>query len=433
MAWGWLGAIYITVLLLLLAGGVWIAVSLGLVGILALYLQSGTLAFDSLGTVAWNTTNSFVLTAVPLFVLMGELILRSGLTFRFYNGVATWVNRLPGGLLHANVAACSIFSAICGSSVATAATIGMIAIPEMESRKYDRSMTLGSLAAGGTLGILIPPSIALIIYGATVSESVSKLFIAGIVPGIMLALLFMVYIAARVMLQRNLAPEAPSGIGWRERLLAVRDVWPVAVLILAILGTIYAGLATPTEAAALGTVVALIFVALFGNLNWKTLRDALANTVRTTSMLLFIVLGAQILQYGMVTSGITRQISDWVLDTITEKYLVMAGIYVMYILLGMFMDGLSMILLTLPVVYPIVTGLGFDSVWFGVILVIMIELGAITPPVGLNLFVIQGISRRPIGDVIRGSMPYAIIMVLAIIFFTAFPGLITWLPERMSS
>lgn len=258
MAWGWLGAVYITALLLLLAGGVWIAVSLGLVGLLALYIQSGTLGFDSLGIVAWNTTNSFVLTAVPLFVLMGEFILRSGLTIRFYNGIATWVERLPGGLLHANIAACGIFSAICGSSVATAATIGMIAIPELESRKYDRSMTLGSLAAGGTLGILIPPSVPMIIYGATVSESVSALFIAGIIPGVALTLLFMAYAALRVIFRRELVPESTAGIGWRDRAGSIRDIWPVGVLIVAILGSIYAGIATPTEAAALGTVVALI-------------------------------------------------------------------------------------------------------------------------------------------------------------------------------
>lgn len=425
--------VYVVTLLALLAGGVWIAFALGMVGMIGLYVYSGGSPFAIIGFVGWNTINSFVLIAVPLFIFMGEIIFRSGLSMRLYRALWAWLHRLPGGLLQSNILACTIFAAISGSSVATAATIGTVAIPEMKRRGYDLKMIFGSLAAGGTLGILIPPSIAFIIYGAMVQESVADLFIAGVVPGLMLSGIFMAYIALRVAFQPHLAPTVQEQVTWRARLLAIRDSIPVLALMALVLGGIYTGVATPTEAAALGATGAIIVSLVYRELNLQALRESAMGTVRTTCMLLFIIVGAQIMSFSLVNANIPRQLTGWLASLNISDLMLLILIYLLYTVLGMFIDGLSMMLLTLPIIYPVVLHLGLNPIWFGVVLVILIELGLITPPVGLNLYVIHGISGgRPISEVIIGSLPYTFLMLLGLALLTAFPDLALWLPAQMA-
>lgn len=432
MSWGIEFLLYIGVLAVLLVGGQWIAFALGTAGVIALYIHSGPAVFSGLGSTMWNNTNSFVLTAVPLFVFMGEVILRSGISERFYRAVALWLGRVPGGLLHSNIVASGIFAAICGSSVATAAAIGTVAIPELGKQGYDRRMVLGSLAAGGTLGILIPPSIPLILYGAMVDESVARLFMAGVIPGTLLVLIYMAYIAVRVILQPELVPKVAERVGWGQRLGALRHIAPFAFLILLVLGGIWLGFATPTEAAALGAFASVLLAALYRGLTLPRLTVALAETIRTTCFVLFIIVGANIFSFALVNAGITRRLTEWVVDFGLPPAAFMGFVILLYIFLGCIVDGISMMLLTLPVLYPIIVALGFNPIWFGVIMVVLIELGLITPPVGLNLFVIHGISGgRPISEVIEGCVPYFFLMMVGIGLVIAFPDLALWLPSQM--
>lgn len=433
MPWEILALILAAALAGLLVAGQWTAFALGSAGTLILLLAKGPLAFVTISSVVWNTTNNYILVAVPLFLLMGEVILRSGISGHFYRGVATLLAPMPGGLLHANIAACAIFSAISGSSVATAASVGTVAIPEMTARGYDTRIIFGSLAAGGTLGILIPPSIILILYGALVEESVARLFMAGIVPGLLMALLFMGYIAVRVMLDRSLAPARESlDIALGERLRRIAHILPMVGLLLVVLGGIYAGFTTPTESAAIGVLGAILLAAAYRGLNPPMFREALLSTVRTTCMVVFIIVGAQILSTGLTYAGISRGLSQWIVGMELSRWYLFAALVVLYILLGFFVDGLSMIYMTLPVLFPVVVAAGFDVIWFGIVLTILIEMGQITPPVGLNLFTIQSISGgRPFRDVVIGSAPFVFLMLLNILLLSWFPQIALWLPSLM--
>ena len=432
MSWEAVLVVGTGLLVALLLSGLWIAFGLGLAGVVLLLLAGGPANLAPLGSIAWNTVESFVLTSVPLFILMGEVILRAGLSDGFYRSMGLWFQGLRGGLLQSNIVACAIFAAVSGSSVATAAAIGTVAIPEMLKRGYERRILFGSLAAGGTLGILIPPSIPMIIYAALVEQSVERLFIAGIVPGMVMSLVFMAYIWGHVAFRPGLAPANEAPATWGERLRGAAGVAPMAALILLVLGSIWLGYATPTEAAAVGASAAIALSALARRLTWSILVDSVAGTVRTTCMVLFIIVGAQILSYALVRTGASRALTAWVVGLGLSRWLLFAIIVLLYIFLGCIIDGVSMMVLTLPILYPIVVAAGFDPIWFGIVLVIMIELGGITPPVGLNMFVIQGLSGgRPMSEIVRGSLPFGMLMLVVLALISIFPGLVTWLPARV--
>jgi len=373
-----------------------------------------------------------VLTSVPLFILMGELILRAGLSENFYRSMGLWFHGLKGGLLQSNIVACAVFAAVSGSSVATAAAIGTVAIPEMSRRGYEPKILFGSLAAGGTLGILIPPSIPMIIYGAMVEQSVERLFIAGVLPGIVMSLIFMAYIWVRVAVTPSLVPPAEARPTWAERFSSLAGVAPMFLLILLVLGSIWLGYATPTEAAAVGASAAMVLALASRRLNWRVFAESVTSTIRTTCMVLFIIVGAQILTYALVKTGASRALTAWVVGLGLSKWILFAIVTVLYIFLGCIIDGVSMMVLTLPILYPIIIAAGFDPIWFGIALVILIELGNVTPPVGLNMFVIHGISGgRPIGEVIWGSLPFGILMLAVLALISIFPGLVSWLPSTL--
>jgi C4-dicarboxylate transporter, DctM subunit len=430
MEWQSAGLLLLVLLIVFLLSGFWVSFSLGAAGLVILYIADPA-AIAGVGIVVWNTMDSFVLTSVPLFVFMGSIILNSGVSTRFYKGLSVWFDFIPGSLTLTNILACGIFAAISGSSVATAAAIGSVAIPEMEQRKYDRSLTYGSLAAGGTLGILIPPSIPLIIYGAMVSESVGRLFIAAIIPGIMLMCIFLIYVLIRTSLNPSLVPRSRTSTSWAERFWGLLDVLPIFALMFLVLGGIYLGLMTPTEAAAIGAAGALVISLIGGNLNIDVIRKSLSETVKITGMVMFILIGTQLLSYAMLAAGIPRAIVNIVAASQASPLVIFILVVVMYLILGCLMDALAMILLTLPVVYPVMTAVGYDSVWFGVVLVILVEIAQITPPVGINLFVIQGLSKRPLNEVIIGAFPYVFLMLLMLVILTYYPGLALWLPSKM--
>jgi len=433
MSWELLSLLLLGSLGISLVLGMWTPMALGAVGMLMLYIAKGPLGLLSLSSVIWNTVNSYILIAVPMFLLMGEVILRSGVSTKFYRGVAVLMRRLPGGLLHANIVACALFSAISGSSVATAASVGTVAIPEMTQRGYEPRLVFGSLAAGGTLGILIPPSIIMILYGALVEESIGKLFMAGLLPGLLMAGLFMVYLAIRVMLEPSVAPQTrEAALPAAEQFRYVMHILPIVALLAAVLGGIYFGITTPTEAAAMGAIGALILAWGYGGLNRKVFGESVMSTVRTTCMVVFIIVGAQILSAALSYAGISRGMSQWIVDLGLSRWMLFAALVVLYVILGFFVDGISMIYITLPVLFPVVVAADFNIIWFGVVLTILIELGQITPPVGLNLFTIHGISGGyPFGDVVRGSVPFVFLMLLMILLLAVFPEIALWLPSTM--
>ncbi len=416
-------------ILLFLITGIPVAVALGFVGILSAYLFLGRMGVVEYA--AWQMSSSFVLGAIPLFIFMGQLLLHGGVSQRLYEGSTALTGKTKGGLLQTNIIACAIFAAISGSSVATSATIGAMAIPEMEKRKYDRRLTLGSLAAGGTLGILIPPSTALIIYGVIVEESIGDLFVAGVLPGIMLSFLYMCYIWTRVLFRPGLAPSFVA-MEAKERFKKVLLMWPVLLIIGVILFGIYFGIMTPAEAAAIGASMALGFTIAYGKLTWQVLKDSLIGTVKTTSMLIFIMVSASIIGGTLALLRIPDLLAEWVISLSVYPVLILVIIYIMYIVLGCFIDAVSMIVMTLPIVFPIVVSLGYDPVWFGIIVVILVEIAMITPPIGLNVYTIHGLRPdQPLSDVVLGSMPFMLIMVLALALLTAFPDIATWLPSTM--
>ncbi len=421
-------------LTIFLLAGQWTAFALGIVGVLVIMLSKGYVGLQGLSSVMWNNANSYILIAVPMFLLMGEVILRSGVSKFFYAGVATLLRRLPGGLLHANIVSCAIFSAVSGSSVATAASVGTVAIPELLRSGYQPRAVFGSLAAGGTLGLLIPPSIIMVLYAALVEESVGRLFMAGILPGILMSAVFMLYIAILLMRKPHIAP-APDKLEVAGALRSKRpwlDVLPIVMLLASVLGGIYAGITTPTEASAIGAAGALVLAAAYRTLTWEVFRDSVMSTVKTTCMVAMIIIGAQILSTALTFSGVSRELSEWVLTLGLSKTEFFLMLVVLYIILGCFVDGISMIYMTLPVLLPIIKVMGFDLIWLGIIITILIELGQITPPVGLNLFTIHGISGgAKFSEVVAGSFPYVFLMLGVIALLWFWPEIALWLPTTM--
>ena len=429
MSWQLAGTIYLVLMLALLVGGVWIAVALGMVGVIGIAIVQPPL-LAGIASIVWDQLDSFVLTAVPLFLFMGSVLMNSGVSGRFYRGLAPWLLRVPGGLAQSNIVACAIFAALCGSSVATAGAIGSVAIPEMRARGYDPRVTAGTLAAGGTLGILIPPSIPFIIYGSSVGESVGRLFAAGMVPGLLLTLLFMLFLGVQAKLRPSLVP-VHEAVAAQSKVKTIPDMVPILALIVVVLGGIYAGVMTPTEAAGVGAAGAVGIAALYRKLSWAVLRQSLMETVRANAMILLIVVAAQVMSFALVSAGVPRGVVGAIAALDASRWVVFSVIVVAYLVLGCLMDALSLMLLTLPVVYPIVQALGFDPIWFGVVLVLLLEVGLITPPVGMNLFVIQGISGRPLGEVSRGAFPYVLIMLFEILLLVFFPSIALWLPGKV--
>jgi C4-dicarboxylate transporter DctM subunit len=431
MDWQTTLAISLLVLFALLVTGQWIALALGAAGVFSLYLQGGVRFLHPIGDVIWNSVNSFTLIAIPMFVFMGEMILLGGVSEKFYRAMRLLFSRLPGGLLQVNIVTSAFFAALTGVSVAAAAAVGTVAIPELKKQGYDRRMVLGSVAGGGTLGILIPPSVPLIVYGALVQESIADLFAASILPGILLTLVFMLYIGFRSLLDPHIAPRlGKEAYTSAQKFLILIQGLPVLVLIGLVLISIYVGLMTPTEAAAAGAFLSIVLSALYRGLSSKTFMNAVKRTVMTTSMILFIMIGASIFSFALVNGGINRELTEWVVASYGQvQWIFLMMIALIYVVLGFFFDPISIMLLTIPIFHPIVIQMGLNPVWFGVMLVILIEMGLVTPPVGFNLFVVASCGNERVEEVIRGSFPYVILMSLMLLIIYLFPWLALWLPQ----
>ncbi len=408
-----------------------VAVSIIAVGALGGYLSYGMPLINTMGGVVWGALNNSVMTAVPLFMLLGEILLRGGIADKMYDALAVWLGRLPGGLLHTNIGTCALFSATSGSSVATAATVGTIALPALKARRYPDAAALGSLAAGGTLGILIPPSINLLVYGSLANVSVGQLFIAGILPGLVMTALFSTYI---FLFHGDAgANDKTADLPLAEKLALLKFLVPPAVIFLVVMGSIYGGLATPTESAALGVMVALFFVWRNGRLSVALLENCFRQSARTTGMVVLVIVCALLLNVTLSMLGTAQVMTRWVASLGLTQVSLLLLLVVFYVILGMFMDAMSMLVLTVPIAVPMVMAVGVDPVWFGIFIVVMCEIALITPPVGMNLFVVQGIRRGggSFGDVVRGSVPYVFIMIGFTMLLIAWPSLALWLPRSM--
>lgn len=430
MSLGLFGLAFAAMLGMMLVG-IPIAVSMAAVGIIGGIAAYGTPFMDSIAPVVWGVHNENLLTSIPLFILLGELLLRSGIADRMYIALSAWLGRLPGGLLHTNIGSCALFAATSGSSVATAATVGTVALPSLQKRGYPMRASLGSLAAGGTLGILIPPSVNMIVYGSLTNNSIGKLFIAGIIPGLMLTGCFMLYIAVSSIMSGNAMrePKVPMA----DKLRSLVHLVPPLVVFGIVMGSLYFGIATTTESAALGVIAALGFVLHSGKMSRELLRTCFISTARVSGMILLIITAAFILNLTISLTGVAEAMTKWVAGLGLSATGLILALIVFYLILGMFMDVLSMQVATIPITYPIAVALGVDPIWFGIFIVLMCELGLITPPVGMNLFVVHGIrpDKGGIEDAIWGALPYAIIMILFTLLILTIPQIVTWLPAHM--
>lgn len=418
------------VLLLVLIGiSIPVGAALGLLGLILDPLYSFLPLTRAIGEVSWGTSNEFLLVAIPLFVMLGEILLRSGLAEKMYNSMSLWLSWLPGGLMHANIGASALFAATSGSSVATAATVGTVAIPQIQKKGYNESLFLGSLAAGGTLGILIPPSINLIIYGVLTNTSVPRLYLAGIIPGLLLALLFMVIIIVACVARPTWGGQKISA-SWGRRIASLVHLLPPLGIFLLVVGSIYAGVATPTEAAALGVVGALILAAFMKRLTLRMLRDVLEGTMKSTAMIMLIVIGAAFLNFIMSATGLTNALTSTITGLNVSPVTMLLILVVFYLVLGCFMETLSLMITTIPIVAPIMIALGFDPVWLGIVIIILVEAALITPPVGLNLFVVQSLrTTGSMNDVMKGSLPFVLMLLLMVVLLAVWPNLALWLPQ----
>ena len=419
----------LTVLLVLIALSVPIAAVLGVLALSLGQFFSVMPLHLALGDVMWENSIEFLLIAIPLFILMGEILLRSGIAERMYGALAQWLSWLPGGLMHSNVGSCALFAATSGSSVATAATIGTVALPEVDRHRYNERLFVGTLAAGGTLGILIPPSINLIIYGLLTDTSVPQLYLAGFVPGLLLAVLFMATVVVACLFRRGWGG-TPIETSWALRVRSLVHLLPPLGIFLVVVGSIYAGLATPTEAASLGVVASLALAAFARSLNLEMLRRAVEGTMRTTAMVMLIILAAIFLNFVLAAIGLTQALSQFVLELGLTPMQTLLAVIAFYLVLGCFMETLSMLLTTTPLIVPIIVSLGFDPVWFGILMMVMLETALITPPIGVNLYVVQGVrGRGSMNDVITGTLPFVATMFVMIALLVLFPELALWLPE----
>jgi len=423
---------YFLAILITLGSGIYVGSGLFLIGFVSDRLSLGILP-GMMGNIAWNTMNEFILLAIPLFILLGEILMRSGAADRMYKALAVWVDWLPGGLIHANIAACALFAATSGSSVATAATIGTVAQPTLLQLGYEQRMVLGSIAAGGTLGILIPPSITMIVYGALTNTSVGKLFAAGIIPGIILATTMSLIVIVLSLVKGQKVRRAADALPLAQRIYSLRNLLPVLFVFLVIMGSIYGGFATPTEAAGLGVFAALILAGLNRTLSIRVLHEAFLATVKTTSMLLLVIVCAFMLNFQLSVSGVPQEFASWMFGLGLGPYQTIWLLVIFYAILGCFLEALAMMVTTIGIVFPLVTAIGFDGVWLGIFMTIMTELALITPPVGLNLYVVQSIRIKPgnISDIIIGVLPFVVAIFIFLALLIYFPQVALWLPEKI--
>ncbi len=422
---------FISILLFFLGSGIWVAISMIGVSAIGMIIFTSRPVGDAMATTIWGTSSSWTLTALPLFVWMGEILFRTKLSENLFEGLSPWMQKLPGGLIHVNVVGCALFAAISGSSAATVATVGKMSIPELRKRNYPEKILLGSLAGSGTLGLLIPPSIILIIYGVTVQESIAKLFIAGILPGILIAIIFMLYVIIWSLLNKNIMPQSFETFSFIEKLNRSKKLAPVIILILAVIGSIYSGVATATEAASLGVVGALILSYFQKSLTFSTFKLSLMGATKTSCMIAFILAGSSFLSLAMGFTGLPRNLAVWIQEMNLSPYILILVLTIFYIILGMFLDGISAVVLTMAIIEPMIRQAGFDMIWFGIFLVIVVEMAQITPPVGFNLFVLQGMANKDMAYIAKSAFPLFLLMILAVIIIIIFPEIALWLPNQM--
>ncbi len=426
-----LTGVFLFTLFLLLGSGVWVALALLGVALVGMELFTSRPAGDAMITTIWTSSSSWTLTALPLFIWMGEILFRTRLSEDMFRGLAPWMAKLPGGLLHTNIVGCTIFAAVSGSSAATLTTVGKMSIPELRKRGYPEFMTIGTLAGAATLGLMIPPSLTLIVYGVTINESISKLFMAGVLPGLVLSGLFMAYVVAWHFLRpgQRPAPEPPMSLG--NKLRESRFLIPVILLVAFVIGSMYLGIATATEAAAFGVIGALLLAAGQGSLNRRTFLESLMGATRTSCMVAFILMGASFLSLSMGFTGLPRALAEFIAALGLSPIALIAALTVFYIVVGCFLDGISSVVLTMAVVEPMIRQAGIDVIWFGIFIVVVVEMAQITPPIGFNLFVMQGMTKHDMGYIARTALPMFALMVLMVAILVAIPELATWLPDTM--
>jgi len=423
-----IGLLSAGLILFLLICGVWIGAALGIVGIIAFFLYGGWQAVPAVGHITFNCLTSYDFVSLPLFIFMATILANCGVSERIYAGSAAIFARFPGGLLHANVAGCALFASICGSTAATCAAMSTIALPELEKRGYPEAVSLGSLAASGTLGPLIPPSIGFIIYGVITETSIGQLFMAGIIPGIMLASLFMGYIFVRSLIKKDIKTEKKD---FKETVLRLLSLWPVVVLFLLVIGTIYLGICTVVEAGSFGCVGALLVAIFFRQLTRKNLFEALRQGTNITVLIFFILLGGVILGHGLSNYGVPQYLLEMVIAAELSQYQFLGVLTIFYLILGMFLDGAAIMVVTLPIIFPVVSALGIHPVWYGVVMVLFCDLAAITPPVGVNLFVLQGITQKPLERIVKGIIPFILALLFVVLILVIWPWIPLILPNMM--
>ncbi len=424
-------AVILGFLILFLGGSIWIGIALFLVGIGGFFVFTDVSFGTILSNIVWNNVSGSTMMALPFFIWMGEILFRSRISENLFRGLSPWMDSIPGRLAHVNILACTFFAAVSGSSAATTATVGKITVPELEKRGYDHNLAVGSLAGAGTLGFMIPPSMMMLVYGIIGDVSIGKLFIAGFIPGIMIALLFSFYIVMRCLLNPCLAPRGNERHSWMDRLQALPAIAPVLILVLFVLGSIYMGWSTPTEAGAIGVLGSFFFAALTRSLTWTVFKVSLLGTIKTSCMIMLIVMGASYLSNVIGYLGITRALTDFVTTLKLSPVTLIFILSILYLILGCLVDGFSMIVMTTPVVLPLIEAAKFDSVWFGIYLVLMIELAQITPPVGFNLFVISGLNNDDLPTIAKAAFPFFLLMLLATALITIFPEIALYLPNKM--
>ena len=423
--------LFLFVLFTLLGTGVWVGLALMGVAWVGMELFTTRPVGDTMVTTIWASSSSWTLTALPLFIWMGEILFRTRLSEDMFRGLSPWLARLPGGLVHTNIVGCTVFAAVSGSSAATLTTVGKMSIPELRAREYPERIVVGTLAGAATLGLMIPPSLALIVYGVTVNESITQLFFAGMLPGLVLAGMFMGYVALHAVFSPSFRPIQETALTFMEKVRNSRYLIPVICLIIVVIGSMYLGLATATEAAAVGVIGALVLAASQGSLTWSTFTESLMGATRTSAMIALILAGAAFLKLAMGFTGLPRALADGIATLDLTRFELLMVLLVFYIILGMFLDGISSVVLTMAVVEPMVRDAGIDLVWFGIFIVVVVEMAQITPPIGFNLFVLQGMTGHEMGYIARAAMPMFFIMVLMVFVLILFPELATWLPETM--
>ncbi|MBM2322480.1 MULTISPECIES: TRAP transporter large permease [Marivita] len=424
-------AIFLFVLFFLLGSGVWVGLALMGVAFVGMELFTSRPPGDAMITRVWGASSSWTLTALPLFIWMGEILYRTRLSEDMFRGLSPWLARLPGGLVHTNIVGCTVFAAVSGSSAATLTTVGKMSIPELRKRNYPENMVIGTLAGAATLGLMIPPSLTLIVYGVTINESITKLFMAGILPGLVLASMFMAYVAVMSFVSKDFNPIPEEPMTFVEKVKNSRFLIPVICLILVVIGSMYLGFATATEAAAFGVIGSLVLAATQGSLTWSTFTESLMGAVRTSAMIALILAGAAFLSLSMGFTGLPRGLADLIASLDLSRFELLMALLVFYIILGMFLDGISSVVLTMAVVEPMIREAGIDIIWFGIFIVVVVEMAQITPPIGFNLFVLQGMTTHEMNFIAKAAIPMFLIMVVMVFVLIAFPELATWLPDNI--